>query len=313
MVLYVGAALERLRQAPAVDRSVRAVLVCGAGIGTVAFLSRALAKEFSHLEIVAKLSLRDCYSFDYSNADVVLTTVELPRALPRPIIRVTPMLTHVDVRKIESFLRAPASGDDAFVSRLLKVIRENCEVYDEEALEQGIHGLLGGDSGSELGGLPLAGFLGLDELVDEELVQVGVAAKSWDEAVAKASRPLLDAEWMTEDYYQGILDFARRYEQFGVILAPLCAPHTEPDERNRPAISVVTLEKPIYVSMGGERIPLSVVMILCLQTPVAHSTALDELFSIVDEYPGFIPELEAAGSPAALISVICEYCRRVRA
>ena len=41
VVLYVGAALERLRQSPTIDRSVRAVLVCGAGIGTVAFLSRS--------------------------------------------------------------------------------------------------------------------------------------------------------------------------------------------------------------------------------------------------------------------------------
>nr|WP_317285636.1 hypothetical protein [uncultured Parolsenella sp.] len=50
---------------------------------------------------------------------------------------------------------------------------------------------------------------------------------------------------------------------------------------------------------------------VCLQTPVAHSAALDELFSIVDEYPGFIPALEAAPSPATLVSVVYECCRRV--
>lgn len=314
VVLYVGAALERLRQGPTIDRSVRAVLVCGAGIGTVAFLSRSLAKEFSHLEIVAKLSTRDCYAFDYSGVDVVLTTVELPQALPRPVIRVTPMLTRVDVRRIEAFLHSPANGDEGvFVSRLLDVVRANCDVRDEEALERGVRELLGMGDGEERGKLVLPGFLGLDELVSEEFVEVGVVAETWEDAVARASRPLLDAGWMTEDYYRGILDFAERYEQFGVILAPLCAPHTEPDERNRPAISVVTLAEPVRVRMGGEDVPLSVVMVLCLQTPVAHSAALDELFSIVDEYPGFIPALEAAASPAALVSAVSEYCRRVRA
>ena len=173
--------------------------------------------------------------------------------------------------------------------------------------------MLGMGSGEERGKLVLPGFLGLDELVSEEFVEVGVVAETWEDAVARASRPLLDAGWMTEDYYRGILDFAKRYEQFGVILAPLCAPHTEPDERNRPAISVVTLAEPVRVRMGGEDVPLSVVMVLCLQTPVAHSAALDELFSIVDEYPGFIPALEAAASPAALVSAVSEYCRRVRA
>ena len=75
----------------------------------------------------------------------------------------------------------------------------------------------------------------------------------------------------------------------------------------------MTLAEPVRVRMGGEDVPLSVVMVLCLQTPVAHSAALDELFSIVDEYPGFIPALEAAASPAALVSAVSEYCRRVRA
>lgn len=313
LVMYVGAALERLRQGPAISRSVRAVLVCGAGIGTVAFLSRALAKEFSHLVIVARLSTRDCYSYDYSDVDVVLSTVELPRVLPRPVIRVTPVLTRVDVRKIESFLRLPTSGGgSALVPRILDVVRANCEVHDEKALECGIRELLCADDGYELSKIVPPGFPGLDDLVSEEFVQVKVGARSWDDAVAKASRPLLDAGWMTEDYYRGILDYAKRYEQFGIILAPLCAPHTEPDVRNRPAISVVTLAQPVCVSIGGEEVLLSVVMALCLQTPVAHSAALDELFSIVDEYPGFIPALEAAASPAALVSVVCEYCRRVR-
>lgn len=314
VVLYVGAALERLRQGPTIDRCVRAVLVCGAGVGTVAFLSRSLAKEFSHLEVVAKLSTRDCYAYDYSGVDVVLATVELPQALPRPVIRVTPMLTRVDVRRIEAFLHSSTNGDEgAFVSRLLDVVRANCDVRDEEALERGVRELLATGDRSEHGKLVLPGFLGLDELVSEEFVEVGVVAKTWEAAVAKASRPLLDAGWMTEDYYRGILDFAERYEQFGVILAPLCAPHTEPDERNRPAISVATLAEPVHVRMSGEDVSLSVVMVLCLQTPVAHSAALDELFSIVDEYPGFIPALEAAPSPAALVSVVSEYCRRVRA
>lgn len=310
VVMYVGAALERLRKAPLIDRSVRAVLVCGAGVGTVAFLSRSLAREFPHLEIVAKLSTRSCYQYDYSDADVVLTTVELPTMPPRPVIRVTPMLSRADVRKIEAFLRSSAGSVAAdLVKELLAVVSSTCEIRDAEALERGIRGLLEGESGEDI---VLPGLLSLDELVSEEFVQVGIDACSWEEAVAKASRPLLDAGWMTEDYYQGILDFAKRYEQYGVILAPLCAPHSEPDERNRPAISVVTLQERVNVEMSGQDVPVGVVMVLCLQTPVAHSEALDELFSLVDEYPEFISALENAETPAALIKDVCEYCRLVR-
>lgn len=310
VVMYVGAALERARRVPLVDRSVRAVLVCGAGVGTVAFLSRSLTREFPHLQIVAKLSTRGCYQYDYSNVDVVLTTVELPVVLPRPTIRVTPMLSKTDVRKVESFLHAPAGASEGdLVERLLAVVRSTCEIRDVEALENEFRGLLEGKQEEDP---VLPGFLSLDELVSEEFVQVGVDVSSWEDAVARASRPLLDMGWMTEDYYQGILEFAKRYEQYGVILAPLCAPHAEPDERNRAAISMVTLRGHVKVAMSGSEVPIGVVMVLCLQTPVAHSAALDELFSLVDEYPDFIPSLEAAKTPAALIKTICEYCRRLR-
>lgn len=266
VVMYVGAALERMRKAPLIDRCVRAVLVCGAGVGTVAFLSRSLAHEFPHLEIVAKLSTRSCYRYDYSGVDVVLATVELPGVLPRPVIRVTPMLSRADVRKIEAFLYSPGiSADVGLVGELLSVIRSTCEVRDEVALERGIRTLLEGEKQED--DVVLPGLLSLDELVSEEFVQVGVNVASWEAAVAKACWPLLDAGWMTEDYYQGILDFAWRYEQYGVILAPLCAPHAEPDERNRPAISVVTLRDRVSVEMGRQNVPIGVVLVLCLQTP----------------------------------------------
>ena len=75
---------------------------------------------------------------------------------------------------------------------------------------------------------------------------------------------------------------------------------------------MVTLRGHVKVAMSGSEVPIGVVMVLCLQTPVAHSAALDELFSLVDEYPDFIPSLEAAKTPAALIKTICEYCRRLR-
>ncbi|WP_130811766.1 BglG family transcription antiterminator [Olsenella sp. Marseille-P4559] len=312
VVMYVGAALERLRQNPAANRSVRAVLVCGAGMGTVAFLSRSLAKEFSHLEIVAKLSARDCRLFDYSDVDVVLTTVELPGALPKPTIRVTPMLSRVDIRKIEAFLHSPVGlhGESEIVDDLLGLVRTTCDIKDAAALERGIRDIVG--ERQTAGAPALPGLLSLDELVSEEFTQVGIASSSWEDAVAKASGPLLDAGWMTEDYYRAILGVAADYEQYGVILAPLCAPHAEPDGRNRPGVSVVTLRDRVKVSIGGDEVPIGIVMVLCLQTPIAHARALDELFSLVDEHPGFVPALESARSPAALVKLVSDYCRRIR-
>ena len=151
----------------------------------------------------------------------------------------------------------------------------------------------------------------LAQLMERGEIQTGVSAKSWDDAVWIAARPLLDDGRMTERYIQQVFDMAKRYGQYGVILAPLCAPHAEPDISNKASISVVTTSDDVVVSMGGDEVRLNVIMLLCLQTPVAHAVALDELFSLADEYPGFIGDLHDAHTPAEALGVTKRYLKHM--
>lgn len=311
IVMYLGASLERGHRTPLVMRSTRVALVCGAGVGTTTYLARSLAKEFPHLTITAKLSARASQDFNFDQTDLVLTTIDLPRPLPRPTIRVSPMLSRTDIRKIEAHLHPPVSGrEEPFVQEVLSLVRTHCAIRDEAKLEQDLRDLVGVPTTQLPNELP--GLLGLNDLISDEFIQLNLKCTSWQDAVAQASKPLLDTGFMTEDYYQGILRFAEKYEQFGLIMPPLCAPHTEPDARNHPAISVATLASPVEIKMDGEAIPISVVMVLCLQTPAAHAQALDELFSLVDQFPAFIPALSSAKTPAQFMATISSYCQLLK-
>ena len=104
---------------------------------------------------------------------------------------------------------------------------------------------------------------------------------------------------------------AKRHGQRGVTLAPLRAPHAEPDISNKALISVVTASDDVAVSMGGDEVRLNVIMLLCLQTPVAHAAAPGELFSLVDEYPGFIGDLHDAHAPAEALGVTKRYLKHM--
>lgn len=307
---YVGAALERLKKQPAISRKTRAAVVCGAGIGTASFLSRALANEYPHMEVVALLSARDCRSFDYAGIDLVLSTVDIPFSLPRPVLRVSPMLTRSDVRLIDAFLNPVSNAcAESSVEEILELVEKTCDIRDHEALEQGLKELLE-PKPSYILPKP-EGFMTLVQLMERGEIQTGVSAKSWDDAVWMAARPLLDDGRVTERYIQQVFDMAERYGQHGVILAPLCAPHAEPDASNKASISVVTTTDDVVVSMGGDEVRLNVIMLLCLQTPVAHAVALDELFSLVDEYPRFIGDLHDARTPAEALGVTKRYLKHM--
>lgn len=307
---YVGAALERLKKQPAVSRKTRVAVVCGAGIGTASFLSRALANEYPHMEVVALLSARDCQSYDYAGVDLVLSTVDMPFVLPRPVLRVSPMLTRSDIRLIDAFLNpVSATCTESSAAKVLEIVEKTCDIRDRTALEQELKELLE-PKPSYILPKP-EGFMTLAQLMERGEIQTGVSAKSWDDAVWIAARPLLDDGRMTERYIQQVFDMAKRYGQHGVILAPLCAPHAEPDISNKASISVVTTSDDVVVSMGGDEVRLNVIMLLCLQTPVAHAVALDELFSLADEYPGFIGDLHDAHTPTEALGVTKRYLKHM--
>lgn len=307
---YVGAALERLKKQPAISRKTRAAVVCGAGIGTASFLSRALSNEYPHMEVVALLSARDCQSYDYAGVDLVLSTVDMPFVLPRPVLRVSPMLTRSDIRLIDAFLNpVSASCTESSAAKILEIVEKTCDIRDRNVLEQELKELLE-PKPSYILPKP-EGFMTLVQLMERGEIQTGISAKSWEDAVWIAARPLLDDGRMTERYIQQVFDMAKRYGQHGVILAPLCTPHAEPDISNKASISVVTTSDDVVVSMGGDEVRLNVIMLLCLQTPVAHAVALDELFSLVDEYPGFIGDLHDAHTSAEALGVTKRYLKHM--
>ena len=192
---------------------------------------------------------------------------------------------------------------------MFAVIDSTCTIHEKETLTKQLQALLGVDAPKPKASIP--GFIRLKDLVRKEQIKTHRPVKSWNEAVALAARPLLDQGWMTLDYYNEILDLSVRYEQFGVILAPLCAPHANADVRNHPCISIVTTKEPVTVSMGSVEMPIRVVMLLCLQTPVSLSSALDELFRLVDEEPNFITDLIEATTATKLQHVLEGYCERM--
>jgi mannitol/fructose-specific phosphotransferase system IIA component (Ntr-type) len=220
------------------------------------------------------------------------------------------MLTRSDIRLIDAFLNpVSATCTESSAAKILEIVEKTCDIRDRDVLEQELKELLE-PKPSYILPKP-EGFMTLAQLMERGEIQTAVSAKSWEDAVWIAARPLLDDGRMTERYIQQVFDMAKRYGQYGVILAPLCAPHAEPDISNKASISVVTTSDDVVVSMGGDEVRLNVIMLLCLQTPVAHAVALDELFSLVDEYPGFIGDLHDAHTPAEALGVTKRYLKHM--
>lgn len=324
IVLYFAAALERFRMWPEADRSLRVVLVCGANIATVAFLERALKRTFPVLHIVRSISASQLRECDCADFDVVLTTVDIDWVLPRPIIRVSPMLTRLDVRRIDAFLHdtgvsAPMQSDP--VADILSIVEGASDIHDRDVLKARLQRYF--DKGADAPAVPavkdaaappgsIEELPHLADCVLRRFVQARVSVDSWEAAVLCSAEPMLRAGYMTEGYLHGIFDMSKRYRQFGVICPGLCMPHANADGGNTLALSLVTLAHPVEVDMGqGYCAPIQVMLVITPADGVRHARCVDELFMLCSGFPTLVDELVAATSADELYRVFQRMCARL--
>lgn len=94
IAIHVGAALERNKH------SIRALIVCGGGIGTAHLVAIRLKKAFNDIEIVDITNIREYKNKDEKSYDFVITTVPIPES-NKPIVKVKPLVSERDIEEIK--------------------------------------------------------------------------------------------------------------------------------------------------------------------------------------------------------------------
>lgn len=314
IVLYFAAAYERLRSTPASNRSLRVALVCGANVATVAFLEHALRETFPFLRVTKSLSVTQLGSCDYTHIDLILTTIDIDWVLPRPLIRVSPMLSKNDARRIDAFLRGnssymhDATGLDP-VKDLMAIIEDSTEVQNRDALESNLKNYFAASARASR--IDVSPHLpGLADATLERFTQANILASCWEDGLNMAASAMVEAGYMTTEYLSDILHLSKIYKQFGIIARGICLPHARPDRRNRLSLALITLSEPIIVDMGdGETIDVSVMFVLSSPDAASHTRVIDELFTIMANEGSLVEKLTSANTAEELHRVFIDICK----
>lgn len=313
IVLYIVAAMEQMHKTVLKPTMVRAVLVCGYGLGTVSLLMNSLEKHFPSIEIVDKLSIFTLNRYDFSDVDVVLSTVDIPLTLLKPTIKVSPILTKLDERKIDSFLRngrmtAKNNLQDVQMTELLNIIGNNCEIRNNKKLLEDLDRMLRtfADVPPTLTSLPA-----LPDVLLKKYIVAQIEADTWEEAVLKAAQPLLENGCITMEYIDQIFGMKDRFGQYSIIAPGVCMPHATPGEDGKLAMSLATLKQPVRIVVEGEAVDIHVFMVLSLVDSITHAKALDEVFLLLDEFPNLVDELKSATKSTDISNVFKTYYNKL--
>lgn len=313
ITLYIALGLRCKEENTEEPEKVQAVLICGYGVGTVTFLTGSLKQQFPRITIADKLSVFDIYLYDFTNVSLVFTTIDIPIPLPKPVIKVSPILTKMDIRRIDSFLRTREPGADMLaqefkISEIMSVISKYCDIHDSNELA----GELRKHISSQIPGVTgLTELPALYDILPKKYMMAGIEADNWESAVRKAAEPMIADRCTTEEYVQEIIRLKERYNQYAVISNGLCMPHAEPNIQNKLACSLATLKKPVEIEQDGEMIKIYVVMVLSLSNTMSQAKALDEVFILLDEFPELPIKLQEATNTAEISRILKSYYNKL--
>ncbi|QUH31498.1 BglG family transcription antiterminator [Vallitalea guaymasensis] len=241
ITLHIRSAYERLSNK---GYSASALVICTEGVSILSMLTTKLKKVLPELNIIETCSIYD-YEKYKDEIDVVITTNEFK-------------LSNVDVIKVSPFLENDEIYDVRnFIIRLNKFK----QIYKYSISDR----VLGGK------------IVMLKDVMNEEVIELGVSVDNWEEAIMKAGEPLVRQGNVEQAYIDNMIQAVKDLGPYIVIMPGVAFAHARPDENVKSTcMSMITLEEP--VNFGSEQNdPVSIVFAFAAPNSNEHMVALQDL------------------------------------
>ncbi|MDR0270493.1 PTS sugar transporter subunit IIA [Paenibacillus sp.] len=139
-------------------------------------------------------------------------------------------------------------------------------------------------------------------LVENDSILLNATAKTWQEAIERATEPLVKSGAVEPRYTQAIIASTELHGPYYILTPGMAMPHARPkDGVNRDAFSLVILDKPVEFSDGKE---VQVLIALAATSPSIHSSiAIPQIVALFDG-PNVLDQMVAATSIDDILQMI---------
>lgn len=305
IAIHFGAALERIKSTK--QKTCRALVVCGTGVGTAKLLSSRIKAEFKNVEIIGPIASRQVEEVVLKNKpNLIVSTVPVNFGnLPK--IVVNPLLPKEDVLKINRFLsnynpKCIAEKDRPLIGELIKIIERHCIIKSRIELIKDLAKCLNLSCSENRKGVvqPM-----LEDLLTEETIKLNVEAKDWEEAIKIGGELLERAGAIENRYINAMIDMVKKLGPYIVIAPGIAMPHARPEQgAKKIGMSLITLKKPINFG-NKENDPVKIVICLCAIDHSSHLKALSEVGKLLGNEER-VKKIISADDPTVICNLIKE-------
>jgi PTS system ascorbate-specific IIA component len=124
--------------------------------------------------------------------------------------------------------------------------------------------------------------MSLDEILDSEMIRVGVRVADWQAAIAAAGELLVRVGAVEERYVNAMIRVATELGPYIVVAPGVAMPHARPDDGViRTALSLVVLANPVEFG-NEENDPVDIVIGLAADDHDEHIELMGQLATMLD-------------------------------
>ena len=306
VTMHIGAVLEKSGLVK--KKKIRAIIMCHDGIGTEKMLTSRLQVEFPDIEVIGKTSFMDLWNIDFSDTDIIVSTLDVDAFNNIPVIKVSPFLNSKDIQKIENVLKIKwMLLDDNFIEKsivelndFIEVIKKSGTITNESELRQDLYDLL---VKKNKDGLPR-----LSDLIPKERIAIFESASGWEEAVREAGKLLVNTGCVKESYIDAMVNTVNELGAYIVLTDGIAMPHARPEDGVLTiGMSLVILKNPVHFG-NREYDPVNAIFALAVVDKYSHLQALTDMikFALVKER---LDELISCNSPEDVYRCLLFTCK----
>jgi transcriptional antiterminator/mannitol/fructose-specific phosphotransferase system IIA component (Ntr-type) len=256
----------------------RILLVCGLGYGSSRLLEQSI-KEHYNVDIVDVLPyylLKDALK-NYKNIDLILTTLDITEKYKIPVVKINPLLKQEDYLEMAKY-NIPKNDNKIFLSKILKIIKKNTKIINEEILineiKQEFKNRIIDDVDYKT--------THIKEFINEKSVVVLDEVESWEEAIKISGNLLVDNMYVKTEYIDEMINLVKKYGSYIVIDDGIALPHAG-ISRNvlKLGVGVLVVKKPVLFS---DKKSANIFISFASNENKSHLTILNDLFDLITKY-----------------------------
>lgn len=303
IAMHFGAAVEA--QKPTISKNTNILLVCASGIGTSRLLRAKLLSYFRSFNIIDTVSYQDVDSFTDSNEiDLIVSTIPIKKTKV-PVVTVSPLLDKRDIDILSSYLMFNGNYNNikydkaSFIMDVMDVISKHCRIENFDELQTDITSLFNNINRLYSSQSSWSS----KNILHKENIQVGVECHTWEDAIFKAAKPLLENGFIDEKYIDCIFEKIKLYGPYMVIAPGIAMPHAGVgDGVYKTSLSIMTLKKPVKFN-HKKNDPVHMVIFLAATDNYTHIETLTHLLTILSVKEN-IEKIKASSDPNEIYEIL---------